>query len=596
MSTALRQIPVLTNGESSVGKRSPRGILTLAFFIVVGFIAIAADSPPAPIAEQAAASVFSAGRAMRHVVAISRVPHPIHSPGHDAVRDYIVGKLQEIGLTPQVQRITNADEGDGSESPLENIVCRLPGSTHEKAILLVAHYDSVAAGPGASDDGVAVAALLEGARALKSLPQLKRDVIFLFSDGEEAGMLGAQAFVNEHPWAHDAGLVLNFEARGTNGPSIMFETSDDNGWLISGFGRSASHPVANSLSYEIYKRLPNDTDFSIFRQAGYSGLNFAFIGGLAYYHSPLDSIENVSLGSLQHHGDYVLELARQFGNAASDDPKSASLVYFDVLGRLLVRYSQSAATFFLALTGVLLTVALFLGLKKQYVRIGACLLGLACMVLCVGVTVVGAEAAFWFISALQERLPAIHVGLWYHSGLYVLAFSAIGLACAMAFYSFVSKWISSDNLTSGSLLGWFGLTIAVSVYFPGASYLFLWPLLFSLSGWIAVSLARPTANAKSLVLGLSAVPAIVLMAPMIHKIFFAFAAHSTLIVSALLGLVFALVIAQITQETSRRWLLPLLLAVAGTGLMVMAVIASAGDKGLPEPAVSLVNVHEALNC
>jgi hypothetical protein len=166
----------------------------------------------------------------------------------------------------------------------------------------------------------------------------------------------------------------------------------------------------------------------------------------------------------------------------------------------------------------------------------------------------------------------------------------------MAFYSFVSKWISSDNLTSGSLLGWFGLTIAVSVYFPGASYLFLWPLLFSLSGWIAVSLARPTANAKSLVLGLSAVPAIVLMAPMIHKIFFAFAAHSTLIVSALLGLVFALVIAQITQETSRRWLLPLLLAVAGTGLMVMAVIASAGDKGLPEPAVSLVNVHEALNC
>jgi len=84
-------------------------------------------------------------------------------------------------------------------------------------VLLVAHYDSVPTGPGANDDGVGVATLLETARALTASAPLQNDVIFLFTDSEETGLLGAQAFVTEHLWAKEVEVVLNFEGRGNGG-------------------------------------------------------------------------------------------------------------------------------------------------------------------------------------------------------------------------------------------------------------------------------------------------------------------------------------------------------------------------------------------
>src|SRR4030095_8333053 len=108
------------------------------------------------------------------------------------------------------------------------------------------------------------------------------------------------------PWMKDVGLVLNFEARGNSGPSLMFETSTGNGWLMEQFAKAAPYPVATSLSYEIYKLLPNDTDFTIFKDAGFSGFNFSYIDGYAYYHSAIDSVETIDERSLQHHGSYML--------------------------------------------------------------------------------------------------------------------------------------------------------------------------------------------------------------------------------------------------------------------------------------------------
>ncbi len=107
---------------------------------------------------------------------------------------------------------------------------------------------------------------------------MRNDVIFLLTDGEELGLLGAAAFVNEHPWAKDVGVALNFEARGTGGPVRMFETSEQNGWLIRRFAQAAPYPRTDSISYEIYRSLPNDTDLTVFKRHGYAGLNFAFIG------------------------------------------------------------------------------------------------------------------------------------------------------------------------------------------------------------------------------------------------------------------------------------------------------------------------------
>ncbi|MGZ4828068.1 MAG: M28 family metallopeptidase [Candidatus Angelobacter sp.] len=552
----------------------PLTAITLLFFVLCSAIVIALDAPPPPVMDRAPLSAFSAERAVKHVAVIGRAPHPINSTQHDTVRDYILNTLRQIGVTAQVQRTTDVNERYGVDGAVENIVCRLPGTTREKAVLLVGHYDSVAAGPGASDDGVAVAALLESARAFKLLPQLKRDVIILFTDGEEEGLIGARAFVSEHPWAHDVGLVLNFEARGTRGPSLMFETSNENGWLISNFGRAASHPAANSLSYEIYKRMPNDTDFTIFRRAGYSGLNFAFIDGLASYHTARDSSDAVNLGSLQHHGDYMMELTRQFGNAASDDTKQANAVYFDVLGQILVRYSRPASIFLCGLAGVLFVITYFLGLRSQSLRIGPSLVALVFAVLGIVILAAGAEAAAWLTSAVQS--PRIHAGLMSNTGWYILAFSAIGLACCLAMYSLVVRRIGPDNLMAGGVLMWLCLSIAVTIYFAGASYLFVCPLLFVLLGWMAIVVKRHTStNARSGLLALSGIPAIVLMVPMMHKIVWAFSVQSTLIVSVLLGLLLALLIGPIgLDKASNRWQLPAVVAALGLGLLIAAIAVS----------------------
>src|SRR5207253_129548 len=129
--------------------------------------------------------------------------------------------------------------------------------------------------------------------ALKNSPPLERDVILLIDDGEEAGLFGAEAFVHEHPWAKDVGLVVNLDARGNRGSSVMFETSEGNGWLIAEFARAVPHPLAASLSMDVYRLLPNDTNMTVFKRAGMAGLNFAFVGGLSAYHTPSDTPANL---------------------------------------------------------------------------------------------------------------------------------------------------------------------------------------------------------------------------------------------------------------------------------------------------------------
>jgi Zn-dependent M28 family amino/carboxypeptidase len=181
-----------------------------------------------------------------------------------------------------------------------NVMARVPGRGAGPAVLLVAHYDSVPASPGAGDDAAAVAALLETLRALRSSPPVTHDVIALFTDGEEAGLIGSAAFVSEHPWARDVGMVLNFEGRGTGGPSFMFETAVGNLDAVSVL-RHVPEAVANSLSVTVYRYLPNDTDLSELTVLGQPALNFAFIKRSRAYHTAQDDLTHLDAGSVQHH-------------------------------------------------------------------------------------------------------------------------------------------------------------------------------------------------------------------------------------------------------------------------------------------------------
>jgi hypothetical protein len=293
-------------------------------------VSVLPNPRPNPIPATAPAEVFSAERAMVHVAAIAQKPHPTLSAEWVRVRDYVRGELRKSGLEPQVQSgIGKYSKGQVHKSgSVENIVARLSGSANTRPLMLAAHYDSSANGPGASDDAHGVAVLLETLRALRSGPPLRNDVIFLLTDGEEQGLLGADVFMREHPWRHESGVVLNFEARGTGGPSYMFETSAGNAWLIDALASAVPRAEATSVAYEIYRRMPNDTDLTVFKRGGLNGMNFAFIGHPEFYHRPQDDVAHLDQQSVQENGNYALGLARVFGNRDLTPTHSGNAIYF----------------------------------------------------------------------------------------------------------------------------------------------------------------------------------------------------------------------------------------------------------------------------
>jgi len=252
---------------------------------------------------------------MHDVEAIAVRPHAMGMPDHDRVRDYIMGRLVALGLKPQLQTTTAVGTRYQEAGRVQNILAWMPGaSATGKAVLLVVHYDGVEAGPAAADDGAGCAALLETLRALRARKEpLAHDVIALFTDGEEAGLLGAAAFVREHPWAKDVAFIMNFEARGTTGRSYMFETGQGNRDAVSQL-RSAGDVTAGSVFTTIYRALPNDTDLSELSLLGVPALNFAFADGVLRYHSANDDVAHLDPRSLQHHGAQMIAVARKVAN------------------------------------------------------------------------------------------------------------------------------------------------------------------------------------------------------------------------------------------------------------------------------------------
>src|SRR5438876_338545 len=315
--------------------------------VALGLLVLCAASilrvarPPRPVPATAPDTVFSAERAMRHVVQIAQRPHPMGTPDHDRVRDYVVDQLSRLGFRPEIQHATTVGTRYQQAGRVQNILARLPGSDqNDKAVLIMVHYDGVEAGPAASDDGAAAAALLETLRALRARKQpLAHDIVALFTDGEEAGLLGAAAFVREHPWAKDVAVVLNFEARGTSGRSFMFETGPGNLDAARAL-RSAGNATAGSVFATIYRALPNDTDLSELAVLGLPGLNFAFADGVERYHTSRDDVAHLNPGSLQHHGSQMFAMARTFGMGPLPRARTGDGVFFDLPFVGLIVYPQ----------------------------------------------------------------------------------------------------------------------------------------------------------------------------------------------------------------------------------------------------------------
>lgn len=489
-------------------------MLCIAGAILIGLLQIKA---PPPEDFNAPPEDFSAARAMEYLEHIAEEPRPVGSAAHDTVRDYLLSELKGLGLAPEIHKSQASLSGKGIVD-LENIVTRIPGTANTKPVMIAAHYDSVPAAPGAADDGAAIAAMLETVRAIQTSGPLQNDLILLMTDGEELGLTGARAFMAEHPWAGEPGVVLNFEARGNRGPSFMFETSDQNGRLISEFIKAAPNPVGYSLIYNVYKLMPNDTDMTVFKEGGLAGLNFAFGMGANAYHDELDTPGNLDQASLQHHGEYMLSLTRHFGDLNLQDVRQEDAVYFNLLGWKMVHYAQSWAIWILALAALLYVLTLWHGMKRRKISLKGTLGGSAIFILLLG-AVYGVAALAWSLvrsSVSREQLRVIgldpQISVYWFAG-----FLAVTIGLVWLLVRWIFRYTHAENIWSGTLLVWLLASAATCLYLPGGSYLFVWPLIFSLAG-LNLSMLRRI-NDSSWTSAVFSVPGFILFSPICYLVF-----------------------------------------------------------------------------
>ena len=562
-------------------KRSAATALAAFLFLAaLASVAVRLAQPPRAVPDTAPPEEFSSARAMRHVRAITQRPHPTGSEEIERVRRYVIGELAALGVRAEVQEaeVVPTQSRAGWPAPgarVRNIVARVAGTSNSRALMLAAHYDSVPTALGASDDAAGVATLLETLRALKTGPPLENDLILVFSDAEELGLIGARAFADAHPWMKDVGLVLNFEARGAGGPSLMFETSEGNGALIEALADASPHPVANSLMYAVYKRLPNNTDMTVYKDAGVAGLNFAYADRITSYHTMLDSPEALDERSLQHHGSYALSLARRFGRTDLSNLRSRDAVYFNALGPLFIHYSEVLVWPLTVAVFVLFVAAVLYGLKRRRLTLGGVAAGAINLVIAASLAGLASAGAWRVARGIHEgyaflpwRTP---YDVWpYVLGFVFLAVAAFALVCATLF-----RKVNAASLLAGALACWAVLLVATTARLPLGSFLFAWPMLFATVG-LALLVARGEGEeltAKSLaVTALFAAPCVALFAPLVYMFFMMLGLDLGGFFVALVVLAVALLAPHFRALTlRRRLLLPVLAALVGLGCVCVGL-------------------------
>ncbi|MEU6424274.1 M20/M25/M40 family metallo-hydrolase [Microbispora sp. NPDC046973] len=475
-----------------VPRRMISAIAALGVLAAVIMLTAMSGSTMQPLPASAAAGQFSADRALAHLRRFATEPRPLGSPAGDRARDYLAATLRADGLKVQVHRAvgTWSSAGLATFGMVDDIVATLPGTDPTGTVLLAAHYDSAAMGPGASDDGAAVAAMLEAVRALRTGAALRNDLVLLITDGEEDGVLGAEAFVREHPLARAGGVLLNFEARGVSGPSLMFETSRNNAGLVATYADAAPRPRGDSSMAELYRLLPNNTDFTPLTRAGFTGMNFAYIEDSAKYHTAGDSIANLDRGSLQHHGATMLALARAFGGAdLTALPSDHDATYFRIFG-VMVTYPASLVWPLAAAAVAALAVLTMLARRRGITSVPRVVAGAASAIVPL-VAAVALAQGLW--AALATWRPAydamgglLHRPLPYRAAVVVMAMPAV-----LLWYLWARRVIGPVGAAVGALAWPAGLGVVCAQVAPGASFLFALPALScAIGGIVAVLLPR----------------------------------------------------------------------------------------------------------
>ena len=538
-------------------------------------------------------TAFSSERALIHLKNITKKPHYVGSDEHEVVKNYLVKELNALGLETQIQEAYSQNKKWGSIVKPKNILTRIKGSDNSKALMLLTHYDSKAhASYGASDAGSGVVTILEGLRAFLSQGKTpKNDIIILFSDAEELGLNGADIFVNQHPWAKDVGLVLNFEARGSGGPSYMLiETNGGNQNLINGFKKAnPDYPVANSLAYSIYKMLPNDTDLTYFREDGdIDGLNFAFIDDHYDYHTALDTYERLDRNTLEHQGSYLMPLLSYFSEADLSALKSdVDAVYFNVPLFKMISYPNSWILPMLIFALLIFLVLVFYGIKKRKLDSKHMALG---FLPGIGALLINGLVGYFgwkLMLVIYPQYAEILQGFPYNGHLYIWAFALFSTAVCMWLYNKVYKPENTASLAVPPLLLWLIICAVIAFKLEGASF-FIIPVYF---GLISLFVLLRQKHPNIILMTFLLFPLLLIMSPFIVMFPVGLGLKTIVVTTLLVSIMFSLCITVFGfSRYKNRW--AYLLFIAAFGFLFAAHMKSGFNEDDPKPN-SLIYLYDA---
>ncbi|MFT5561258.1 MAG: hypothetical protein ACJAYE_001562 [Candidatus Azotimanducaceae bacterium] len=312
-------------------------------------------------------------------------------------------------------------------------------------------------------------------RALTAEEPLNRGVLLVLTDAEERGLFGAQAFFNEAPEAAGLAVVLNYESSGSRGAAGVLRTSTANDILMTAYQATATPPTGNSLSNEVFKRMPNDMDFSVVnrhalsgKDKGLAGIDFTFADERSHYHTPNDNIANLDLRTLQHHGNSMLPQVRTLISIDTLTPGDHPLVYSDPYGVWLQwpapiqPWLVAAAAFICAIAAILQKLSPIQLLRSSGVSTAIIITFCA-----------AGFAVFQFIkwqNGTMPNWPANLVG-------FRLSLVGIPFLSATLLLMWLQRWTDPTTLLFAGWLWWLILTAALTLYMPEAANSFIMALL-----------------------------------------------------------------------------------------------------------------------
>ncbi len=386
-------------------RRQPRpAAVRLAALLGVIALAAACGSPDAR---------FDVQHAKAHVERLAGAigSRPAGSRANGEARAYLIETLQLYGFDVRVQEADAQWAEGGITARVANLIAIRQGQVSD-AIGLVAHYDSVTMGPGAGDDAFGVAAVLESARVLAARSAPRYSLMVLLTDGEEDGLMGARALVQDAEVRARLRTYINVEAIGTRGPVPLFETGPGTGPALHAWA-DAPRPRGGSYMLSVYKALPNDTDATVLGTLGIHGLNFAAVGDSHAYHTDRDRPDRVLPRALTTIGDNVVSIVETLDEGPLDAHDRAS-VYFSVLDSNAFVLGETAARV-LTVLAILLGVLALAVMVRHLLRTTGLLpliVTIAWATAATGAVALTLYASVWLLRGARAQLHPWHAAPW----------------------------------------------------------------------------------------------------------------------------------------------------------------------------------------